>query len=248
MPIQHNGVVIDPRLLAVAQLFPLENGKKLSNATGFFFLRDNFLYLVTNRHVVIGKSNPDALSVQVHSDRDDLTQYGELVVPLRNPDGTRRWFEHPVRGSAVDVVAVPVDDPTALDRYAVETFTPDDLGHEGAGLPLGQPLLIVGYPLGFGDQLHRLPIARAAVMASVYPLNFQGETQFVTDGRLHRGASGSPVLTRMPDATGAVRWRLLGIHASSVDMSTRDPTQDDRLGLNLAWYASNLEAITRRAD
>ena len=91
-----------------------------------------------------------------------------------------------------------------------------------------------------------MPIARGAITASVYPLFFQGQAQFVTDGRMHRGASGSPVLARLSDAPHQDRWRLLGVHAASVDMRTRDPSQDERLGLNLAWYASLLMDITVR--
>jgi hypothetical protein len=39
-------------------------------------------------------------------------------------------------------------------------------------------------------------------------------------------------------------WRLLGVHASRMDMSSRDVLQDERLDLNCAWYADVLMPLT----
>ena len=43
---------------------------------------------------------------------------------------------------------------------------------------------------------------------------------------------------------GALPWKLLGVHSSRMDMSSRDVTQDEALGLNCAWYADVLMAMT----
>ena len=54
--------------------------------------------------------------------------------------------------------------------------------------------------------------------------------------------SGSPVIVKLSDRQGDAeqipRWWLLGIHSSALDVSDRDPDQDERLALNTAWYAS----------
>lgn len=62
---------------------------------------------------------------------------------------------------------------------------------------------------------------------------------------MHRGCSGSPVLAIAADggATGQ-RWRLLGIHASRMDMANRNSELDESLGLNCAWYADVLMVLT----
>ena len=39
-------------------------------------------------------------------------------------------------------------------------------------------------------------------------------------------------------------WQLLGVHASRMDMHTRDHKIDASLGLNLAWYADVLMTLT----
>lgn len=104
-------------------------------------------------------------------------------------------------------------------------------------------MLILGFPLGFHDTLNNLPIVRSATIASSFSHPFKGEPYFLTDSRLHRGMSGSPVIVKLLGRSEVVRncdseWRLLGIHSSALDVSDREPDQDERLALNSAWYAS----------
>ncbi len=42
--------------LRVAKTQTFANGQPLTNSTGFFYLHDDFLYLVTARHVVINEA------------------------------------------------------------------------------------------------------------------------------------------------------------------------------------------------
>lgn len=117
-------------------------------------------------------------------------------------------------------------------------------------MPLGQAVLILGFPLGFHDTLHNLPIVRSAIIASSFSHPFKGEPYFLTDARLHRGMSGSPVIANWPRrqpffTEPAGGWRLLGIHSSALDVSDRDPEQDERLALNTAWYASLIPEMLR---
>jgi len=46
---------------------------------------------------------------------------------------------------------------------------------------------IVGFPLGFHDTLHHLPVVRQAALASSFGLRFPGNGYFLTDARTHRG-------------------------------------------------------------
>lgn len=114
-------------------------------------------------------------------------------------------------------------------------------------------VLIVGYPLGFHDSVHHLPIVRSAVIASVYGIPFKSEPYFLTDARLHRGTSGAPVIARLSQPTDVVgesptRWYLLGVHSAALDVSNRDPQEDERLGLNTAWYASLIPEIIQSTE
>jgi hypothetical protein len=78
-------------------------------------------------------------------------------------------------------------------------------------------------------------------------VRFQQQGWFLTDARTHRGSSGAPVVRRrtQPDMQrGALPWQLLGVHSTRMDMSTRDKDEDESLGLNCAWYADVLLALT----
>lgn len=215
-----------------------------TNATGFFYLDAGFLYLITNRHVVIDEASghfPDSIRILLHTDSEDLTANETLTLPLYR-DEIPQWREHPQHGALVDVVAVIIADPTMLSTHYLDAFKPTDVLTEQQTLPAGQSVLIVGFPLGFNDTVHNLPIIRQAVVASDFAHPFKGEPYFLTDARMHRGTSGAPVVARLKWATDVAgkfeeRWCLLGIHSASLDVSNRDPQQDDRLGLNCTWYA-----------
>jgi hypothetical protein len=116
------------------------------------------------------------------------------------------------------------------------------------GVAIGDGLTIVGFPLGFHDAVHHLAVTRSASVASAYGIRFQQRGCFLTDARTHRGSSGSPVVRRRAnDASAAVTpcWQLLGVHSTRMDMRAGDQARDESLGLNCAWYADVLPALTR---
>jgi hypothetical protein len=113
-------------------------------------------------------------------------------------------------------------------------FTPAHLVRTFDQIEVGTSLLIVGFPLGFHDTLHHMPVARQAVVASSFGLRFQGKGYFITDARTHRGTSGAPVATRIASPTPAQQqlpWLLLGVHSARVDVGPRDLNLDE-------WLAS----------
>ena len=155
-------------------------------------------------------------------------------------DGVPQWWQHPKYCGNVDVVAVSVNEPQVLRSHFVTTFSSGDIASVEQALPIGQNVLIIGFPLGFHDTFHNLPIVRSATIASSFSHPFKGEPYFLTDARLHRGTSGSPVIAKAPAADGKREsaWRLLGIHSSALDVSDRDADKDEQLALNTTWYAS----------
>jgi hypothetical protein len=87
------------------------------------------------------------------------------------------------------------------------------------------------------------------VIASAFGIRFQGKGYFLTDARLHRGMSGAPVVARETAARAGraeLSWLLLGVHATRLDVTNRDATQDESLDLNLAWYADILMTLTQQ--
>ncbi|MDN3920767.1 S1 family peptidase [Roseateles violae] len=240
----------DEALFGVTRVLTFAGAKSLTSASGFFFERDSRLFLVTSGHVLRDAPTghfPDRIEIRLHTDAQDLTQSATLTILLHR-DGLSAWNQ--VRDSAgeVDVAAVEIN-PTALPAdCVVRPFGPQHLPVGFDLFEVGDRLAIPGFPLGFYDTVHHLPVVRQASVASWYGVRFQGLGYFLTDARMHRGCSGSPVLARVEPAS-AVRphWCLLGVHSSRMDMATRDAVLDESLGLNCAWYADVLLALTSGA-
>jgi hypothetical protein len=128
-------------------------------------------------------------------------------------------------------------------------FTPANLYDPRDQVAVGTSLLVVGFPLGFHDTLHHMPVVRHAVVASAFGLRFQGQGFFLTDARTHRGTSGAPVVMRtlkQESLNEEMSWTLLGVHSAVFDVGTRDVNLDEALGLNCAWYADILLTLTER--
>lgn len=240
--------MIEALLLATTRVTTLREQARLTNATGFFFARDERLYLITNRHVVLDEPSghrPDGLEIELHVDPDNVAATTQFAIPLYDANGTAVWTEAADAVGTLDVVAIRLDRAALPATLALHAFTPAHLLDDLSQIEVGTSVLIVGFPLGFHDALHRLPVARSAVVASAFGFRFQGHGYFLTDALTHRGMSGAPVVAKLGPAPsrGDLTWTLLGVHASRLDMSNRE-LQDDPLNLNCAWYADALLPLT----
>jgi len=240
--------MVEPILLTSTQVSTYLGARLLTTASGFFFEREGRLYLVTSRHVVFDQPSshfPDRVEIAMHTDPVDLTRTANLSLALYR-NGQSVWRQGRDIGGEVDVAVVEIDRAALPLSASVRCFGPDHLQHSLAELEVGTALHIVGFPLGFYDTLHQLPVVRQAAIASSFGVRFQGEGCFLTDARTHRGMSGAPVVLR---TTGPQQlpWKLLGVHSSRIDMKGRDQQIDDALGLNVAWYADILLVLTEPA-
>jgi len=245
-------IVIEALLLAVMRVTTVLGQKELTNATGFFFERDSRLYVVTARHVVLdeaSKHHPDRLLIELHVDPKNVAVTTQFSIPLYQ-NGKSVWREGFDSAGDVDVVAVELDRTALPDTLFFAPFTPAHLVQQFDEIEVGTSAIIVGFPLGFHDTLHRLPVVRQAVIASAFGIRFQGHGYFLTDAQMHRGSSGAPVVVRLATAEsgrGELTWTLLGVHASRMDVTNRDVEEDERLNLNCAWYADIVMTLTEDA-
>jgi len=239
----------EPLLLTATQISTFDGSRLLTKASGFFFAREERLYLVTSRHVVFDEPSdhrPDRIEIELHVDDVDLTRSIAFSVPLYH-DGRSIWRQGKDSGGDIDVAVIELDRTALPESANVRAFAPANLQALLEDIEVGSSLLIVGFPLGFHDTLHHLPVVRQAAIASAFGVRFQGQGYFLTDARTHRGTSGAPVVTRAPGPgrnDGALPWTLLGVHSARMDMRTRDLQQDESLGLNCAWYADILMTLT----
>lgn len=221
----------------------------LTNASGFFFQRDDSLFLVTSRHVVLDEPTehrPDRLEIELHVDEKNIAEVTSWSIPLYR-DGKALWRQGIDSAGSVDIAAVEIERTALPEKIFLSAFTPSHLVTEFDQIEIGAPVLIVGFPLGFHDHLHHLPVARQAGIASAFGIRFQGQGYFLTDAWMHRGTSGAPVVARVTterSGRGDLAWMLLGVHAARLDVSNRDLNEDERLNLNCAWYADILLTLT----
>ena len=241
--------MIEPLLLAAARVCTLSGECLLTTASGFFFERDARLFLVTSRHVVIDEPSrhlPDRLVIELHVNPDNLAASTGFSIPLYR-GGRSIWRQGQDIAGAIDVAVIEIERAALPAHTVYRAFTPANLHHGPQQVEVGSSLLVVGFPLGFHDTLHHMPVVRHAVVASSFGLRFQGEGYFLTDARTHRGTSGAPVVMRMPDGNadfGDLPWMLLGVHSARLDVGTRDLKVDEALGLNCAWYGDVLMVLT----
>jgi S1-C subfamily serine protease len=241
--------VIDDILLTAASLVAYQGSGRLSNATGFFFERDGRLYLVTSRHVLFDKASghePTRIEIELHVGEQGSANSVWFSIPLYH-DGLSAWRSGRDSAGDVDIALIELDRAALPHDVLYRAFTPDNVPQDVESIEVGRSVLIVGFPLGFHDAFHHLPVVRQAVIASSFGLRFQGSGYFLTDARTHRGSSGAPVVMRALRGEGGTRtlpWALLGVHSARMDIADRDLVLDEVLGLNCAWYADILMMLS----
>ena len=241
--------MIDSLLLAAVRISTFNGRQHRTNATGFFFRREGRLFLVTSRHVMSDAAighQPDRIEITIHTDANNMAASVGYAIPLYNGPH-REWRQGVDRAGDVDVAVVEIDQEALPPTAVYAAFTPNHLSTPMGQAEIGSPLLVVGYPLGFQDTLHQMPVARHATIASSFGLRFQGMGYFLTDARTHRGLSGAPVVMRLPQQYAPydnLPWMLLGIHSARLEVGTREIDVDEALALNVAWYADILLSLT----
>ncbi len=241
--------LIESVLLTAVQVMTFNGTQKLTNASGFFFQRDDRLFLVSSRHVMVDEASkhyPDRVEIELHSDPTNFSRSTHFSIPLYR-DGKAVWRQGSDSGGAIDVAVIEMDRAAWPAEVVYRAFTPAHLQASLEEVEVGSSLSVIGFPLGFHDALYHMPVARHAVIASSFGMRFQSKGYFLTDARTHRGTSGAPVVMRVKhehSTLGDLQWILLGIHSARLDVGTRDLDLDEALGLNCAWYADILLTLT----
>ncbi|MNO67538.1 hypothetical protein D3C76_583440 [compost metagenome] len=231
----------------------------LGTATGFFYKKDDFWFMVTNWHVLSGRY-PKNGQPRHHStavpDRCRFTYYelaGESLETksvtyfLYHPeDGSPRWFQHPDHGQEVDVAVFQID-PQHLGQAKNIAGEQDS----SMFMDLGQEVFIPGFPLGLsGDGL--FAIWKRASIASSLEFGEGQNKKFLVDTASREGMSGSPCLAianwkyySMNPATGKVvvvdkplSWRLLGVYSGRLN-----PSDSLEAQIGVIWRENLIEEL-----
>ena len=150
--------MIESLPLAVTHVTTMLGQKTLTNATGFFFERDGNLFVVTSRHVVLDEPSnhhPDRIEIELHVNPVNLGETVQFSIPLYR-DGKSVWREGLDSAGAIDVVALQLEREALPKALLMRAFTPAHLVGKLEQVEMGGSVLIVGFPLGVHDTLHRL--------------------------------------------------------------------------------------------
>lgn len=183
------------------------NGIKISNATGFE-IQYRHKYLITNWHVVSGKhlitkkcldSNcaiPDKLIVTYKKYlHNESFVWTKEEIALYDENGNELWYEHPIYGNDIDVVAIPLEKHPTMQDYR-EAYNLESKYE----LTVTEPVFVVGFPLGYTVKSKDEPHAvwTFGTVASDPDLDVTIKDNslpaFLIDSKTREGQSGSPVI------------------------------------------------------
>lgn len=200
---------------------PIDNPQGESG-TGFLVLREiapsqGRVFLLTNKHVICRDS---AMRSSVHhirchfntkeSDGSAGTVSGEI--PLINPDGSKRFREHP--DADTDVFAIEVTDVIQLNpkiekRWATYNDFALEAKRTELDITVGEDIVTIGYPLGLRQGDSNFPLIRQGVISTKIGTRLKDKVQdsqgnirnrtlraFLIDGATVPGSSGSPVVLK----------------------------------------------------
>ena len=160
--------MIEPLLLTAAHVSTFAGQQLLSNASGFYFEREERLYVITSRHVVFNRTErafPRSHRTRT-ARRDNIAASTGFSIPLyRNGQGV--WRQGADGSGDIDVAVIELVRSALPESMVYQAFTPEHLP-KPEDVEVGASLLVVGFPLGFHDRLHHLPVVRHAVIASSY--------------------------------------------------------------------------------
>jgi len=247
-------MAINQIVATVTLITQIQSNSIIGFATGFFYVHNDHLFLVTNRHVVIDKKaglKPDILRLFLHKDPNNISSCEYYDVPLYSKLFKRKWKEHPLK-KEVDVVLIKLEKKEIENNYFIRAWSSSTYLPSHYILDPGEDVFIMGYPRGFFDDKNNLPIFRNAMIASTYGVPFQGTPCFLTDANLHPGTSGSPVITK-PKSTWVDKdgntnmvtgnpYYILGIHSGTYSI-TLGKGKNEPLGLGVTWYIKIVEEI-----
>lgn len=156
-----------------------------------------------------------------------------------------KYVPHP--SDEVDLGAVIVNaiglEGTGLMLAPSQIATPSQLDE----MHCGDSVWFVGYPDGWRDELHNLPLVRGGSVASLPRFPFDGRPEFVVDAQAFPGSSGSPVFAAFGDEA-----QLVGVLAETATRMSpvQGPptilgpfTVDEVVGLGIVIRATEIPAL-----
>ena len=189
---------VDDRSLMTTPVWLLRGSQPISQGTGFFYASTTpseeieTVFLVTNYHVVTGYSpqsqgrKGDHIRLILHRNRNDLRDVQAVDLPLYDERDQPLWIASEQTPNA-DVVLVPLP-RRVYERLRLLVFTEAHTRGDIKIRPTSGATLL-GYPFGFYDTTHYLPVWKTGHIASEPDVDFEGRPVFLVDVSAFPGMS-----------------------------------------------------------
>ena len=265
--------------LTTTPVFLLQGERVVSRGSGFLYCEErgasNFLYLITNIHVLTGRdpeenfpAEGNAIKILLHQKVSDTSDVNEVVIDLYGSDGCPRWITNKKYPKAdLAALLIPPEKVRSRESKAIccVTKTWTHYKHTNMVVEPSSEVAIIGYPHHFYDRINQIPIWKFGNIASEPKLNFEGQPLILVDAAAYPGMSGSPVYVfsnnaySLEDGTvniGGCR-QLIGVYAGNrivekeikiTDASSKNSfsfIQEESLQLGDVWKISILLEIMR---
>lgn len=240
---------------SIQSLFVVAMARGLELGTGTAFVAQHRArnYLVTNYHIIAGRdprtgqplhssgATPDLLKVAFRlGPHNDRLEWQGRDVQVLGKGGEALWFEHPVHGRTVDIVALPLepDADVVLNPFPIGGDVPELLARPSSDVN------IVGFPFG-QTAGGAFAIWSRGSIASEPEVDLDNLPKFLVDSRTRPGQSGSPVIIHSPGgmtsfANGTARvaatpiTNLLGVYSGRIN---------DESDLGIVWKVQALRDV-----
>lgn len=186
-------------MLYVTVKINIENSYESWTGTGFFFqFQNNYVYLVSNRHVFQDAETINFKVSKIKNDGNserDIDSLDHFTIKVNNI--YQKIIYHP--NPEVDLAILPISHEL---NFVVDGYRPvygylreDLIPRPGEIEQYGEVIKIItsGYPNGYIDEVNNYPITRSGVSATPPYAKFNGKNEFLIDCAVYNGASGSPV-------------------------------------------------------
>ena len=252
---------VDSIYLSTTLVRRFSGNESKGNATGFFFQnKQGSVYLVTNKHVIYGDNfsdesavpEIDKIKLTLHSNKDNLAQNETVTIGLFKKDD-KLWKEH--SSEYIDIVCMPLD----LDRNKFVFAAVDESLLDVSNIKIGiEKIFVMGYPYGWHDSLHNLPITRIGHLSSPFGVPFHGNPFMLGDVETHPGMSGSPVFMHLIDYVtvdngkptrhmGQSKIILLGVYSGNPVWKLKDENTNEVItiprSLSVIWFGDLIKEI-----
>jgi hypothetical protein len=196
-------ILIDRYSQAVCLLEQFVSGQKMGHASSFLWRTDKACFVVTNWHVLSGRSTHTGQPLAKHGGCPNSIECKVQVIKANGKSAIRSirtdivdsfgrnlWLQHPDRGQDVDIAAMKIE----ADFESEKLIALNEIEQTAdMGVDVGHDLYILGFPLD-PEITGPLAVWKRGSIASELSLPIRERPCFLVDTATRDGMSGAPVI------------------------------------------------------